>query len=96
MSWFDDKLEKYYVNVLRLLVNGTEIVEYGNEVMISTPFSSLQYSRPRFFDRKEFIIYCMGMYGLTFEECEYIWLDYTTEINDILISEFGISDPSYR
>jgi hypothetical protein len=38
----------------------------------------------------------MDMYGLTFEECEYIWLDYTTEINDILISEFGISDPSYR
>lgn len=88
---------KFLDKLLKILVDET-IVESNRlyEVNIIVPWSYFQYSRPRHFDKIDFCKYCKEQYGLTLEECNYIYPDYMIEINDILISEWGVRDPLFH
>lgn len=88
---------KFLDKLLKILVDET-IVEEGTfyEINIIVPFTFLRYNRPRYFDKYDFCSYCKEQYGLTREECDYIYPDYILEINDILISEWGVRDPLYH
>lgn len=92
-----DNFSNYMENVLKNLVGKTIIEEgYNGDVMISVPFSDLQYNRIRHFNVGFFIDYCKITYGLSRKESEYIWGDYLNEIDYILKYEFGIKDPVYH
>ena len=95
---FGERVSNYMEKVLKYLVDDTYIEEMSGlrKVMIRVPFSGLQYSRIRHFNVGFFIDYCMGTYGLTRKESEYLWGDYLNEINGILRSEYGVRDPEYR
>jgi hypothetical protein len=94
---FGEKVSNYMGFILKNLVKGTIIEEgFNGDVMISVPFSDLQYNRIRHFNVGFFIDYCMSIYGLSIKESEYIWGDYLNEIDYILKYEFGIKDPVYR
>ena len=94
---FGEKISNYMEKVLKYLVDDTEISEsFNGETMISVPFSDFQFSRIRHFNVGFFIDYCMGTYGLTRKESEYLWGDYLNEINYILKYEFGIKDPVHH
>jgi len=95
---FGEKVSNYMDKVLRYLVADTSIMDdssYG-DVMISVPFSDFRYNRIRHFNVGFFIDYCMNNYGLTRKESEYLWGDYLNEMNGILRSEYGVSNPEYR
>lgn len=95
---FGERVSNYMEKVLKYLVADTYIMDdssYG-DVMITVPFSDFRYNRIRHFNVGFFIDYCMGTYGLTRKESEYLWGDYLNEINYILKYEFGVMDPVHH
>ena len=94
---FGEKVSNYMEKVLKYLVDDTTVKEmsYG-EVMLMVPFTYSSFSRIRHFNVEFFIDYCINNYGLTRKESEYLWGDYLNEINGILRSEYGVSNPEYR
>lgn len=94
---FGEKVSNYMEKVLKYLVDDTTVKEMSDgEVMLMVPFTDSSFSRIRHFNVGFFIDYCMNNYGLTRKESEYLWGDYLNEINSILISEYGVSNPEYR
>ena len=94
---FGEKVSNYMEKVLKYLVDDTIVKEMSDgEVMLMVPFTDSQFSRIRHFNVGFFIDYCTNNYGLTRKESEYLWGDYLNEINGILISEYGVSNPEYR
>ena len=94
---FGEKVSNYMEKVLKYLVDDTTVKEMSDgEVMIMVPFTDLSFSRIRYFKVEFFIDYCINNYGLTRKESEYLWGDYLNEINGILRSEYGVSNPEYR
>jgi hypothetical protein len=97
LYYMKDNQKIYLDKVIEFLVRDTKIEEgFNGDVMISVPFSDLQYNRIRHFNVGFFIDYCMTIYGLSRKESEYIWGDYLNEIDFILKYEFGIKDPVYH
>ena len=94
---FGEKVSNYMDKVLRYLVDDTIVKEMSDgEVMLMVPFTDSSFSRIRHFNVGFFIDYCMNNYGLTRKESEYLWGDYLNEMNGILRSEYGVSNPEYR
>ena len=94
---FGEKVSNYMEKVLKYLVDDTTVKEMSDgEVMIMVPFTDSSFSRIRHFNVGFFIDYCINNYGLTRKESEYLWGDYLNEINGILRSEYGVSNPEYR
>ena len=94
---FGEKVSNYMEKVLKYLVDDTTVKEMSDgEVMIMVPFTDSSFSRIRHFNVGFFIDYCMNNYGLSRKESEYLWGDYLNEINGILRSEYGVSNPEYR
>ena len=94
---FGEKVSNYMGKVLKYLVDDTTVKEMSDgEVMLKVPFTDSQFIRIRHFNVGFFIDYCTNNYGLTRKESEYLWGDYLNEINGILISEYGVSNPEYR
>jgi len=94
---FGEKVSNYMDKVLRYLVDDTIVKEMSDgEVMLMVPFTDSSFSRIRHFKVGFFIDYCMNNYGLTRKESEYLWGDYLNEMNGILRSEYGVSNPEYR
>ena len=94
---FGEKVSNYMEKVLKYLVDDTTVKEMSDgEVMLMVPFTDSSFSRIRHFNVGFFIDYCMNNYGLTRKESEYLWGDYLNEINSILRSEYGVSNPEYR
>ena len=94
---FGEKVSNYMDKVLRYLVDDTIVKEMSDgEVMLMVPFTDSYFSRIRHFNVGFFIDYCMNNYGLTRKESEYLWGDYLNEMNGILRSEYGVSNPEYR
>lgn len=94
---FGEKVSNYMEKVLKYLVDDTTVKEMSDgEVMLMVPFTDSSFSRIRHFNVGFFIDYCMNNYGLTRKESEYLWGDYLNEINGILRSEYGVSNPEYR
>jgi hypothetical protein len=97
-SILNPKREEYLNKILEYLLSDTDITsspKYG-WVNISTPFTNLQYSRIRHFDRADFFQYCRDTYGLTMDESYSLWEDYSYEVDQILINEWGIRNPRYH
>ena len=94
---FGEKVSNYMEKVLKYLVDDTTVKEMSDgEVMLMVPFTDSSFSRIRHFNVEFFIDYCINNYGLTRKESEYLWGDYLNEINGILRSEYGVSNPEYR
>jgi len=94
---FGEKVSNYMEKILKYLVDDTIVKEMSDgEVMLIVPFTDLSFSRIRHFNVGFFIDYCMNNYGLTRKESEYLWVDYLNEMNGILRSEYGVSNPEYR
>lgn len=94
---FGEKVSNYMEKVLKYLVDDTTVKEMSDgEVMLMVPFTDSSFSRIRHFNVGFFIDYCINNYGLTRKESEYLWGDYLNEINGILRSEYGVSNPEYR
>jgi len=94
---FGEKVSNYMDKVLKYLVDDTIVKEMSDgEVMLMVPFTDSSFSRIRHFNVGFFIDYCMNNYGLTRKESEYLWGDYLNEMNGILRSEYGVSNPEYR
>ena len=94
---FGEKVSNYMEKVLKYLVDDTTVKEMSDgEVMLMVPFTDSSFSRIRHFNVGFFIDYCKDTYGLTRKESEYLWGDYLNEINGILRSEYGVSNPEYR
>ena len=94
---FGEKVSNYVEKVLKYLVDDTTVKEMSDgEVMLMVPFTDSSFSRIRHFNVEFFIDYCINNYGLTRKESEYLWGDYLNEINGILRSEYGVSNPEYR
>ena len=94
---FGEKVSNYMEKVLKYLVDDTIVKEMSDgEVMLMVPFTDSYFSRIRHFNVGFFIDYCMNNYGLTRKESEYLWGDYLNEMNGILRSEYGVSNPEYR
>jgi hypothetical protein len=94
-----DNQKKYLDKVVSLLVRDTEIRESsfpGTTIMVKTPFTELEYSRPRYFTHIDACRFIISHYGVSHIECDYIYRTYILEMNDILISEWGIIDPVYH
>jgi len=100
----EDKQEQYLDKIVDFIINDTVIkpplsyttsTSFPYDAMISTPFSELQFSRPKFFNYREFSNYYKNIYGLTEIECESIWGKFINRINKLLISR-GIKDPIYH
>jgi hypothetical protein len=96
----DDRRKNYLDKVLEFIVNDTQIDPHpvwpSNWINILVPFTNLVYSRIMHFDREDFFDYCRDTYGLTKDESYSMWEDYINEVNQILINEWGISDPIYH
>jgi len=94
---YKPKKDEYLDKILEFLVDDTIIASSNRGwINIETPFDTNQYSRIQYFDSWDFVEYCKNVYGLTKEEASNLWGDYMNEINQILINEWGISDPVYH
>jgi len=81
-----DNQKKYLDKVVGLIVSDT-VIDYDNDRIRSPfqstlPFSSLHFSPHFLLSLNLFSMYCEDTYGLTENEIEYVWDQYTIIMKD--------------